>query len=90
MEAVCKNRGIAFSYKDRFIEEQNKVLESKGLKPHSLGSTEMGRIISASNGLVDGTTLQLPTSGYHTTSETAAIAACNVYISLLQSLADKA
>ncbi|MFT6389750.1 MAG: hypothetical protein ACJAUP_003143 [Cellvibrionaceae bacterium] len=35
----------------------------------------MGRIITASNGLVDGTTLQIPTSGYHTMSETAPLAA---------------
>jgi hypothetical protein len=90
MEALCQKRGIAFSYKDRYIEQQNKVLERQGQKPHSLGSTEMGRIISASNGLVDGTTLQLPTTGYHTTGETAAIAACNVYIGLLQSLAGMA
>ena len=46
----------------------------------------MGRIIVASQGLVDGTTLQLPTTGYHTTHETASIAACEVYIELLQNL----
>jgi putative aminopeptidase FrvX len=88
MEALCLNLGIAFSYKDRYIEEKNKAMQTAGHKPSSLGSTEMGRIIAASRGLVDGTTLQLPTTGYHTTEETAAIAACDVYIGLLRSLAE--
>ncbi len=86
MEAVCRARGIAYSYKDRFIDGTNQVLELDGKRPRSLGSTEMGRIIAASNGLVDGTTLQLPTTGYHTTQETASIAACDVYMKLLRSL----
>lgn len=87
MEDCCVKLGISFSYKDRFIEDKNKVLERAGHKPTSLGSTEMGRIIVASRGLVDGTTLQLPTTGYHTTDETAAISACEVYIGLLHCLA---
>jgi putative aminopeptidase FrvX len=87
MEALCVKLGIAFSYKDRYIEAANKELERKGHSPQSIGSTEMGRIIATSHGLVDGTTLQVPTTGYHTTHETAAIAACDVYIDLLRSLA---
>ena len=86
LEALCQKYGIAYSYKDRFIEAANQALEKEGHKPQSLGSTEMGRIIAASQGLVDGTTLQLPTTGYHTTHETASIAACEVYIELLQNL----
>jgi hypothetical protein len=89
MEAVCLDRGIRFSYKDRYIDEQNNALAARGQQPRSLGSTEMGRIIAASNGFVDGTTLQLPTTGYHTTGETASIDACGVYIGLLQSLANE-
>jgi hypothetical protein len=50
----------------------------------------MGRIIAASGSLVDGTTLQLPTTGYHTAHETASIAACDVYIELLRLLAGMA
>jgi putative aminopeptidase FrvX len=90
MEAVCRKLGIAFSYKDRYVEDRNRALLGTDQKPHSLGSTEMGRIISASNGLVDGTTLQIPTTGYHTTEETASIAACDVYIRLLHALAGPA
>ncbi len=90
MEATCQKLGVTFSYKDRYIEEANKKLVADGQKPHSLGSTEMGRIIAASHGLVDGTTLQVPTTGYHTTEETAAISACDVYVRLLHSLAGAA
>ena len=54
--------------------------------PHSMGSTELGRIISASNGLVDGTTLQIPTSGYHTLSETAPKTSVAAFLALLNSL----
>ena len=48
----------------------------------------MGRIIAASNGLVDGTTLQIPTTGYHTMHETASIASVEVFIDLLKRVAN--
>jgi putative aminopeptidase FrvX len=86
LETLCRERGIAFSYKDRFIAGQNERLVAAGQKPRSLGSTEMGRIIAASNGLVDGTTLQIPTTGYHTMQESAAIEACEAFIRLLTSV----
>jgi putative aminopeptidase FrvX len=53
----------------------------------ALGSTELGRIIAASGGLVDGTTLQIPTNGYHTMHEMAAISSCEAYIRLLRDAA---
>ncbi len=90
MEALCRMHGIAFSYKDRYIEEANESLEKAGRQPRSVGSTELGRIIAASNGLVDGTTLLLPTTAYHTASETASNASCGVYIELLRLLASAA
>jgi putative aminopeptidase FrvX len=83
LEALCQEAGIAFSYKDRYIAEANEALAAAGQKPRSLGSTEMGRIIAASNGLVDGATLQIPTTGYHTMQETAAVEACEAFIKLL-------
>ncbi len=87
MEAVCQARGISYSYKDRFIDRENEQLVREGHKPRSLGSTEMGRIIASSHGLVDGTTLQIPTTGYHTTFETASMQSCGVFIELLQTMA---
>jgi putative aminopeptidase FrvX len=83
LEELCRERHIAFSYKDRYIAEQNAAIAATGGRVKSLGSTEMGRIIAASNGLVDGTTLQIPTDGYHTMQETAAIASCEAFIRLL-------
>jgi hypothetical protein len=49
----------------------------------------MGRIIAASNGLVDGTTIQIPIIGYHTMGESASGASVNAFIRLLTLLADE-
>jgi putative aminopeptidase FrvX len=87
LQALCEAGGIAFSYKDRFIDAANERLIADGKKPRALGSTEMGRIIAASGGLVDGTTLQIPTTGYHTMHETAAVASCEAFIRLLRAVA---
>lgn len=87
LETLCRQRHIAFSYKDHYIAEENERLAAAGLKPRSLGSTEMGRIIAASNGLVDGATLQIPTTGYHTMQETASVEACAAFIRLLTDVA---
>ena len=87
LEELCHAEHIAFSYKDRHIAEENQRLAAEGRKLRSLGSTEMGRIIAASNGLVDGTTLQIPTTGYHTMQETAAIKSCEAFIRLLRAVA---
>ena len=47
----------------------------------------MGRIIKGSNGLVDGTTLQIPTSGYHTMSESAPIKSVAAFLDIIIDLA---
>jgi putative aminopeptidase FrvX len=86
--SLCNNRGICFQMKDAYVEALNVQLRAAGEDPRSLGSTEMGRIISASNGLVDGTTLQIPTSGYHTMSESAPISSVKHFIEILSDLAD--
>lgn len=86
LESLCRNLGISYDFKDRFIDAQNRALRP-GEKPHSLGSTEMGRIIAASHGLVDGATLQIPTTGYHTMHEAASIDACDAFIRLLREVA---
>lgn len=85
---LCANRGIRYQMKDAYVEAVNVQLRAAGEDPRSLGSTEMGRIISASHGLVDGTTLQIPTSGYHTMSESAPIASVKAFIDILADLAE--
>jgi putative aminopeptidase FrvX len=88
LEECCRDHRIAYSYKDEFIEARNQRAAQQGQPPNSLGSTEMGRITAASNGLVHGTTLQIPTTGYHTMQESASIEACEAFLKLLIKFAD--
>jgi putative aminopeptidase FrvX len=83
LEDLCKANNISYLYKDQYVEKENARLVSLGEKPRSLGSTEMGRIIAASNGLVDGTTIQVPTTGYHTMEESAAQESVEAFLKLL-------
>ena len=84
----CKSLGYMTQFKDEYAEQKNRDLLKAGEKPMSIGSTEMGRIIAGSKGLVDGTTLQVPTSGYHTLAETAPIRSVSAFLDVLCSLAD--
>ena len=87
IESLCRKHKLSYLYKNRYVEAQNLRRLSVGEKPRSLGSTEMGRIIAASNGLVDGTTLQIPTNGYHTMAESASCKAVEAFIQLLRVIA---
>jgi len=84
---LCEKHGVQYQMKDIYVEALNERLRAKGEDRRSLGSTEMGRIISASNGLVDGTTLQIPTSGYHTMSESAPLSSVRAFLDVLTDLA---
>ncbi len=85
IESLCRKHGFSYLYKDKYVEQQNAKL-SAGETPASLGSTEMGRVIAASSGLVDGTTLQIPTTGYHTMQESASIESVDAFIKMLMML----
>ena len=87
LEQICLQRNISYLYKNRYVEAMNRELLAKGQSPQSLGSTELGRIIAASNGLVDGTTLQIPTTGYHTMHESASIESVGAFLDLLKTIA---
>ncbi|MCG8613503.1 MAG: hypothetical protein MI864_23575 [Pseudomonadales bacterium] len=87
LHQVCVHKNISVQFKDEYVEAQNAQLLARGEEPTSLGSTEMGRIISASNGLVDGTTLQIPSSGYHTMAESAPLASVAAFLEVLTDLA---
>lgn len=54
-------------------------------KPLSLGRTELGRLVAATGGHLNGTTLQIPTTGYHTASETATLRSVGAALRLLSS-----
>ncbi|GAB3002131.1 peptidase M42 [Psychrosphaera aestuarii] len=86
---LCEDNNISYIYKDKYVEDDNALRVSRGEPPHSLGSTELGRIIAASNGLVDGTTIQIPTIGYHTMQESASVKSVQAFLDLLQVLAKK-
>lgn len=85
--AVCDRLGISYAFKDSYIEQQNRTLLAEGQPAQSLGSTELGRIIQASNGQVQGTTLQIPTTGYHTMEESASLVSVEAFLRLLENLA---
>lgn len=85
---LCESMHILCSFKDAYIESNNRRALEEGRAAQSLGSTEMGRITAACNGLVRGTTLQIPTTGYHTMRETASVPTCQAFFKLLLSLAN--
>ncbi len=79
IENRCDALGITHTFKDEWIEHQNAL---RG-KSSSLGRTELGRLVAASGGQINGTTLQVPTTGYHTASETASLTSIQAAIGLL-------
>ncbi|MCZ4280436.1 peptidase M42 [Kiloniella laminariae] len=87
LERLCLELGISYGFKDAYIEEKNLQAAKLGKEAQSIGSTEMGRIIAASNGFVQGTTLQIPTTGYHTMEESASQKSCEAFTRLLLRLA---
>ena len=84
LEELCEKNNISYLYKNRYVERENTKRAVQGLPPSSLGSTELGRIIAASNGLVDGTTIQIPTIGYHTMHESAAVESVDAFLDMLK------
>jgi putative aminopeptidase FrvX len=81
LEQRCHQLGITYSHKDAYVESINLSRS----KPLSLGRTELGRLVVATSGLINGTTLQIPTTGYHTTSETASLSSVVAALRLLMS-----
>jgi putative aminopeptidase FrvX len=81
---ACQKLKVSTIYKDKFIEEENRARLKKGEKELSLGRTELGRLIEATQGKVTGTTLQIPTIGYHTSNETATVQSVELTIKLLR------
>jgi putative aminopeptidase FrvX len=84
LENACQILGIRYAFKDEYIQEKNKLRKAQGKEPFSLGSTELGRIINASKGMIQGATLQVPTTGYHTTEETCSLVSAGAMIELLK------
>jgi putative aminopeptidase FrvX len=79
---ACERLRIPYRFKDVYVEELNLSRE----KPQSLGRTELGRLINATEGKIRGTTLQLPTTSYHTATETANVKSVSEMLRLLGDL----
>ncbi len=89
LEELCRASQISYTFKDAYIDEQNRRAVAQGLEPQSIGSTELGRIIAASNGFVQGTTLQIPTTGYHTMEESSSFTSSDAVSQLLLMIAGR-
>ena len=83
-QASDNELGISYRFKDRYVELLNRDRE----KPLSIGRTELGRVIMSTDGAIRGTTLQLPTSSYHTAKETAEIGSVSAMLRLLRPICD--
>ena len=79
---IAITEGIKYHFKDAYLKNLMKLNGTKG----SLGTTELGRIIHATKGEIQGTTLQLPTIGYHTVNETTSIKSVESMIKILSKL----
>ena len=80
----CKSLGLTYGFKDEYITEKNLTRS----KPYPLGRTELGRVASATDGEISGTTLQIPTTEYHTVTETASLSAIAGLMQLLMTYVD--
>lgn len=79
----CQSLGLTYGFKDEYIERQNQTRE----RPYPLGRTELGRIAVATEGAINGSTLQIPTTEYHTATETASLDSIAAAIQLLMTYA---
>jgi putative aminopeptidase FrvX len=79
---IAIEENIKYHFKDAYLK--NKASEAG--KKASLGTTELGRLIHATKGMLQGTTLQIPTIDYHTTNETTSIKSIDSIIIILKKL----
>lgn len=77
----CEDLGLSYGFKDEYIAMQNQTRS----RPYPLGRTELGRVVAATDGAINGTTLQIPTTEYHTATETASLFAIAGMLKLLLS-----
>lgn len=79
---ICIENNINYHFKDAYLKN---IMQQEGTKG-SLGVTELGRIIHATKGNIQGATLQLPTIGYHTVEETTTKKSIDSMILILSKL----
>ncbi len=79
---IAIEENIKYHFKDAYLKNQMRQNGDEG----SLGTTELGRLIHATKGELQGATLQIPTIGYHTVNETTSLKAVNSLITVLKRL----
>ncbi|MCA9129455.1 MAG: peptidase M42 [Planctomycetales bacterium] len=84
VQQECDRLGISYCFKDEYIVQQNAASGRQS----SLGRTELGRVMNATAGAIRGTTLQIPTTAYHTARESATIDSYAAMLRLLTRLAE--
>ncbi len=82
IKKIVIENNINYHFKDAYLK--NKMIHD-GVKG-SLGVTELGRIIKATKGDIQGTTLQIPTIGYHTVEETTRKTSVDSMVKILSEL----
>lgn len=82
IKKIAIERGIKYHFKDAYLKNLMKQNNMKS----SLGVTELGRIIHATKGEIQGATMQLPTTGYHTVEETTTQRSVESMIKILKEL----
>ena len=82
IKKIAAKEKIKYNFKDTYLKD--KML--KNGHRVSLGTTELGRLIHASKGEIQGTTLQIPTIGYHTVHETTTKRAVESMITILKNI----
>lgn len=77
-------------FDNNLVEEIKNILEKNKIpfdfKPSFLGRTELGQTSKKTNGKINGTTLQIPTTNYHTTYETTTIESLKNYLKSIEEL----
>ncbi|MBU0633072.1 peptidase M42 [bacterium] len=82
MKKIAIEENIKYHFKDAYLKNKMAQNGTTG----SLGTTELGRIIVATKGAIQGATLQIPTIGYHTVNETTSVKAVQSMITILKKL----
>lgn len=83
IKKLAIQKGIKYHYKDAYLK--NKMAQQE-LQKGSIGVTELGQLIHASKGSIQGTTLQIPTIGYHTANETTYTKSIDAIVDILHAL----
>ena len=83
---ICGKEKIPFELKDELKDVQNEYRASHGLERRSYGHTELGRLVEHTKGKVNGATIQIPSTNYHTNEELTSLESLENYYLFLKKL----